>query len=58
MPVVYNWLLGVGFLLFGMIGVGKVLLGNFYFGGACIIISIISGILVYRRMRDELKDTL
>jgi SSS family transporter len=58
MPVIYNWLLGVGFLLFGMIGVGKVLLGNFYFGGACIIISIISGILVYRRMRDELRETL
>ncbi len=58
MPVIYNWLLGVGFILFGMIGVGKILLGNFYFGGVCIIISIISGILVYRRMRDELKETL
>ena len=55
MPVVYNWLLGVSFILFGMIGVGKILLGNFYFGGVCVIISVISGVLVYRRMRDELR---
>ncbi len=54
MPVIYNWLLGVSFLLFGMIGVGKILLGNYYFGLLCIITSIISGIVVYRRMRDEL----
>jgi len=44
--------------LFGMIGVGKVLLGSFYFGGVCIIISLISGILVYRRMRDEFNQEL
>ncbi len=54
MPVIYNWLLGVSFLFFGMIGVGKIALGNLYFGGMCIIISVISGIIVYRRMKDEL----
>lgn len=55
-PVIYNWLLGVSFLFFGMIGVGKVLLGNYYFGTICLVISIISGVLVYRRMRDELRE--
>jgi SSS family transporter len=55
-PVIYNWLLGVSFIFFGMIGVGKVLLGNYYFGTICLVISIISGVLVYRRMRDELRD--
>jgi len=57
MPVIINWLLGVGFILFGMIGVGKTLLGSFYFGGICIIISLITGTLVYRRMRDEFKES-
>jgi hypothetical protein len=56
MPVIINWLLGVGFILFGMIGVGKVLLGSFYFGGICIILSIGSGIAVYNRMKNELKE--
>jgi len=56
MPVIYNWLLGVSFIFFGMIGVGKVLLGNYYFGTICLVISIISGVLVYRRMRDELRE--
>ncbi len=55
MPVVYNWLLGVSFILFGMIGVGKILLGSFYFGIICIIISVSSGVTVYKRMRDELN---
>ncbi|MCH8013788.1 MAG: Na+:solute symporter [Candidatus Dadabacteria bacterium] len=55
-PVIYNWLLGVSFIFFGMIGVGKVLLGNYYFGTICLVISIISGVLVYRRMRDELRE--
>ncbi len=55
MPVVYNWLLGVSFIMFGMIGVGKILLGSFYFGIICIIISVSSGVAVYKRMREELK---
>jgi len=55
MPVIYNWLLGVSFLFFGMIGVGKMLLSNYFFGTICLTISIISGVLVYRRMRDELR---
>ncbi|MEM7008524.1 MAG: sodium:solute symporter family protein [Thermodesulfobacteriota bacterium] len=55
MPVIYNWLLGVAFLIFGMIGVGKMLLGSFSFGAICIILSVISGVIVYIRMREELK---
>lgn len=57
MPVIYNWLLGVGFILFGMIGVGKMLLGSFYLGGICIIISVISGSWVYKRMKEEFKES-
>jgi len=55
MPVIYNWLLGVSFLFFGMIGVGKMLLSNYLFGTVCLVVSVISGVLVYRRMRDELR---
>jgi len=40
-----------------MIGIGKVLLGAFNFGIIFILISCVSGILVYRRMREELRET-
>ena len=55
MPVVINWLLGVGFILFGMIGVGKLLLGSIFLGGVSVLISVCSGILVYRRLKKELS---
>jgi SSS family solute:Na+ symporter len=53
MPVIINWLLGVCFILFSMIGVGKLLLGSPFIGGVMIIISICSGILIYIRLREE-----
>ncbi len=53
-PVIINWLFGVSFIFFGMIGVGKFLLGHFYLGGLFIMISIGSGISAYRRMREDL----
>jgi SSS family solute:Na+ symporter len=56
-PVIVNWLLGVIFILFAMLGVGKVLLGSFFIGTAMIILSLISGIIVYTRLKNELTGT-
>ncbi|MEZ4548340.1 MAG: hypothetical protein R3B51_11800 [Thermodesulfobacteriota bacterium] len=51
-----NWVLGVSFILFGMMGTGKMLLGSTAVGLFMAIISIISGITVYLRLRNDLKD--
>jgi len=55
-PVIINWLLGVSFIFFGMIGVGKVLLGSELTGLLMIAVSLVSGVMVYRRLRDELAE--
>jgi len=55
-PVIINWLLGVCFIFFGMIGVGKVLLGSELTGILMIAVSLVSGVLVYKRLRNELAD--
>ena len=55
-PVLINWVLGVSFILFGMMGTGKMLLGSTTVGLVMAIISIISGITVYLRLRNDLKD--
>ena len=54
MPVVINWALGVCFILFGMIGIGKLLLGSAPLGLFLLALSIISGVSVYRRLMSEL----
>jgi Na+/proline symporter len=48
-PIVINCLLGISFILFSMIGIGKLLLGSPYIGAGMILISAFSGILVYVR---------
>lgn len=53
-PVIINWLLGVGFILFGMVGVGKLLLGSIFPGVILISLSLLSGFIVYSRLRKEL----
>lgn len=56
LPVVINWVLGVSFIFFGMISSGKMLLGSTYLGLTMIVISIISGLIVYLRLKKELSD--
>ncbi|MFI5322080.1 MAG: sodium:solute symporter family protein [Thermodesulfobacteriota bacterium] len=56
-PVIINWLLGVICILFGMLGVGKVLLGSFLTGTGMIILSLLSGFIVYSRLKKELAET-
>ncbi len=53
-PVIINWLLGVGFILLGMMGVGKALLGSFLTGALMIAASLVSGYIVYSRLKKEL----
>jgi SSS family transporter len=48
-PVVVNCLLGIGFIFFSMIGVGKFLLGAPFVGTVMVLISICAGILIYIR---------
>jgi len=55
-PVVINWILGVCFIMSGMIGVGKLLLGSVFLGVILLIVSVISGVWVYRRLRKELTE--
>lgn len=55
-PVLINWVLGVSCILFGMIGVGKILLGSFIPGALMIAVSLVSGITVYSRLKKELAD--
>jgi hypothetical protein len=55
-PVVINWIFGVCCILFGMTGVGKVLLGSFFLGAAMIAVSLVSGLVVYSRLKRELAD--
>ena len=50
-PIVINILLGVSFIFFAMIGIGKLLLGTPYIGAFMILISICSGILIYINTR-------
>jgi solute:Na+ symporter, SSS family len=56
-PVLINWLLGVIFILAGMLGVGKVLLGSFFTGTVMIVLSLICGFVVYSRLKKELAET-
>lgn len=53
MPVIINWVLGVCFIFFAMIGIGKLLLGSPLVGLAMILVSICSGILIAMRVRKE-----
>ena len=55
-PVIINWVLGVFCILFGMTGVGKVLLGSFLLGACMIAVSLVSGLIVYSRLKRELAD--
>ncbi len=52
-PVVVNWLLGVSFIFFLMIGIGKILLGATILGAVMVFISICSGVAIYVRMRTD-----
>jgi len=52
-PVVVNWLLGVSFIFFLMIGIGKILLGATILGAVMVFISICSGVAIYVRMRAD-----
>ncbi len=51
MPIIINCLLGIGFIFFSMIGIGKLLLGSPLVGAVMILISLLSGILIYMRNR-------
>lgn len=53
MPVIINWLLGVSFIFFSMIGIGKLLLGSPLIGAVMIFASACSGFLIYIRLRKE-----
>jgi SSS family transporter len=53
-PVIINWVLGVTCILFGMTGVGKILLGSFLTGAVMIAVSLAAGSIVYSRLRKEL----
>ncbi len=51
MPVIINWFLGISFIFFAMIGIGKLLLGTPTVGAVMILISICSGVLIYMNMK-------
>lgn len=53
MPVIINWFLGISFIFFAMIGIGKLLLGAPLVGGIMILISICSGVLIYINMKKN-----
>ena len=53
LPVVINWVLGVLFIFFLMIGIGKILLGATLLGTVMVFISICSGVAIYVRMRKD-----
>ncbi|HWP92381.1 MAG TPA: sodium:solute symporter family protein [Thermodesulfobacteriota bacterium] len=53
LPVVINWVLGVLFIFFLMIGIGKILLGATLLGTVMVFISICSGVAIYVRMRTD-----
>jgi solute:Na+ symporter, SSS family len=55
-PVVINWLLGVGFIFFAMVGIGKLLFGHSTIGFIMISISACSGILIYIRLTREFRE--
>jgi hypothetical protein len=50
---IYAWFLGVFFIFFAMIGIGKLLLGSPFLGLVMILVSVSSGILIYIRVRKE-----
>lgn len=54
-PVILNWFLGVCFVFFAMVGIGKLLLGNPVLGGFMVLISICSGIFIYINMRKDFE---
>lgn len=51
MPVIINWFLGIGFIFFAMIGIGKLLLGAPLLGAVMILVSICSGVLIYMNVK-------
>jgi SSS family solute:Na+ symporter len=51
--VVLDWFLGVCFILLSMIGVGKILLGSTYIGVIMVALSLLSGVFIYIRFRNE-----
>jgi len=55
-PVLINWVLGVSFLFFAMVGVGKLLLGSPFVGLAMIVVSLFSAILIYSRLKREFSE--
>jgi Na+/proline symporter len=52
-PIIINWFLGVSFIFFSMVGIGKLLLGSPLLGAVLIAVSVCSGVLVYIRLRKE-----
>lgn len=50
-PLIINWMLGVCFIFFLMIGIGKLLLGSPFLGTSMILISVCAGIGIYMRVR-------
>lgn len=55
-PVVINWLLGVCFIFFAMVGIGKLLFGYLTVGSILISISAFSAILIYIRLKREFRE--
>ncbi len=56
MPIIFNWLLGVCFVITSLMGIGKLLLGNINNGLLLIFFAIVSGIILYRRVIKEFSN--
>lgn len=55
-PIIFNWLLGVCFVITSLMGIGKLLLGNINNGLLLIFFAIVSGIILYRRVIKEFSN--
>ena len=54
-PVFINWILGVLFVIFAMVGVGKLVLGHLKLGVSLILLGSIFGLFIYRRFKKEFR---
>ena len=54
-PVFINWILGVLFVIFTMVGVGKLVLGHLKLGVSLILLGSIFGLFIYRRFKKEFR---
>jgi solute:Na+ symporter, SSS family len=56
LPVVVNWLLGIGLVFFAMVGIGKLLFGHSTLGFIMISISACAAIFIYFRLKREFRE--